>query len=79
MSYIRGSNYVWRDDDRLHVWAEDGYDGWDDTSWAEGRNAAQARGSTTDGASGVGEARRSPTRTWSCGWRNWCANSGSAR
>lgn len=37
MSYMRGGCYIWRDDDRAHVWAEDGSDGWDDTSWAEGR------------------------------------------
>jgi hypothetical protein len=54
MSYMRGSCYVWRDDICVHVWAEDGYDGWDDASWAEGRNASRAPGSPIDGASGVG-------------------------
>src|SRR2546425_12924682 len=54
MSYMRGSCYVWRDDICVHVWAEDGYDGWDDASWAEGRNASHAPGSATDGGSGVG-------------------------
>jgi hypothetical protein len=29
--------YVWRDDERVHAWAEDGYGGWDDSSWDEGR------------------------------------------
>ena len=55
MSYMRGTCYIWRDDTRVHIWAEDGYDRWDDTSWAEGRK----HGPTSDppqagGASGVG-------------------------
>lgn len=37
MSYMRGACYIWGDDDRVHVWAEDGYDGWNESSWAEGR------------------------------------------
>lgn len=37
MSYMRGACYIWCDDDHVHVWAEDGYDGWDERSWAEGR------------------------------------------
>lgn len=37
MSYMRGACYIWRDDDRVHVWAGDGDDGWDESSWAEGR------------------------------------------
>lgn len=37
MSYMRGPCYIWRDDDRVHIWAEDGYDGWDESSWADGR------------------------------------------
>jgi hypothetical protein len=60
MSYMRGPCYVWRDDNRVHVWAEDGYDGWDDTSWAEGRKHAHIPGSTSyDGASGVGVRQES--------------------
>jgi len=54
MSYMRGPRYVWRDDERVHVWAEDGYDGWNDTSWAEGRTRSHVPGSIKDGASGVG-------------------------
>ena len=38
MSYMRGACYIWSDDDRVHVWADDGYDGWDESSWAEGRS-----------------------------------------
>lgn len=55
MSYMRGTCYIWRDDDRVHVWAEDGYDGWGDSSWAEGRNHAPTPDSAQHGgASGVG-------------------------
>jgi hypothetical protein len=35
MSYMRGNFYLWRDGERLHLWAADGYDGWDDSIWAE--------------------------------------------
>ena len=60
MSYMRGPCYVWRDDNRVHVWAEDGYDGWDDTSWAEGRKHADIPASTPyGGASGVGVLQES--------------------
>jgi hypothetical protein len=35
MSYMRGNYYLWCDsDDYLHIWAADGYDGWDDAIWA---------------------------------------------
>ena len=54
MSYMRGPCYVWRDDERVHVWADDGYDGWDDTSWAEGRAGSRVPSSMTGDASGVG-------------------------
>jgi hypothetical protein len=35
MFYMRGRHYLWRDE-RLHLWAADGYDGWDDSIWARG-------------------------------------------
>jgi hypothetical protein len=55
MSYMRGACYIWQDDNRVHVWAEDGYDGWDDTGWAEGRNHSHVPASAPyGGASGVG-------------------------
>jgi hypothetical protein len=41
MSEMRGPCYVWRDDNRVHVWAEDEYDGWDDTRWAENQKHPQ--------------------------------------
>ncbi len=37
MSYVRGPSYRWRDDHSVHIWAEDGYDGWAEASWSEGR------------------------------------------
>jgi len=55
MSYMRGPCYIWQDDTRVHLWAEDGYDGWDETSWAEGRKRSQVPYSALHGAaSGVG-------------------------
>ena len=55
MSYMRGSCYVWRDDHVVHVWAGDGYDGWDDTGWAENQKHPQTPESRPHGGpSGVG-------------------------
>lgn len=55
MSYMRGGCYIWRDDHRVHVWAEDGYDGWGDSSWADGRTHGPIPDSAQHGgASGVG-------------------------
>src|SRR5829696_6516363 len=34
MSYMRGDNYIWSDGELLHIWAADGYDGWDEAIWA---------------------------------------------
>jgi hypothetical protein len=35
MAYLRGDYYIWGDsDDYLHLWAADGYDGWDEAGWA---------------------------------------------
>jgi hypothetical protein len=33
MSYMRGDYYLWRDEERVHVWARDGYDFWDESVW----------------------------------------------
>lgn len=55
MSYMRGPCYVWRDDHVVHVWAGDGYDGWDDTGWAENQKHPQTPESRPHGGpSGVG-------------------------
>lgn len=42
MSYIRGDYYVWADDVRLHIWARDGYDNWDDSVWNGGSRGGKA-------------------------------------
>ena len=34
MAYMRGKNYIWDDVSGLHIWARDGYDGWDNAGWA---------------------------------------------
>jgi hypothetical protein len=34
MAYMRGEYYLWDDESGLHIWAADGYDGWDEASWA---------------------------------------------
>lgn len=36
MSYVRGAHYLWSDGERIHLWAAEGYDGWDQSIWAEG-------------------------------------------
>lgn len=51
MSYMRGRHYLWRDDERLHLWAADGYDGWDDSIWASG--SGNSKGCGEHRASGV--------------------------
>lgn len=33
MAYMRGHQYLWRDESGLHIWSTDGYDGWDRTGW----------------------------------------------
>lgn len=54
MSYLRGDQYIWSDDERLHIWVADGYDGWDAAGWADGVGASKESGS---GASGVGVSK----------------------
>jgi hypothetical protein len=38
MAYMRGDYYVWNsssgDEDWLHIWSANGYDGWDQSGWA---------------------------------------------
>lgn len=45
MAYLRGNYYLWADgDNRLHVWACDGADGWMDSGWAsDGSNRLPTR------------------------------------
>ena len=35
MAYMRGDYYLWDDESGLHLWAKDGYDGWDIAGWHE--------------------------------------------
>ncbi len=56
MAYMRGQNYVWRGCDGVHFWSAEGYDGWDESGWAQ---AHAERSEASDGeilrkASGVG-------------------------
>ena len=35
---MRGANYLWRgEDDRLHLWIDDGHDPWEESGWADGK------------------------------------------
>lgn len=35
MAYMRGHYYLWSDsEDWIHIWNQDGYDAWNNTSWA---------------------------------------------
>lgn len=36
MSYMLGRQYVWEDTTYVHIWSAEGYDGWDESSWAKG-------------------------------------------
>ena len=50
MSYMRGDFYLWSDGERLHLWAAEGYDGWDDSIWFEGvRNDRETAGKRAGG------------------------------
>lgn len=55
MSYMRGDYYLWRDEDRVHFWARDGYDSWDESVWSEARRGAEKVEDRSEAlASGVG-------------------------
>jgi hypothetical protein len=53
MAYIRGANYIWHDEDRVHFWAADGLDNWQESSWIEGVQPTTKSGDEV-GPSGVG-------------------------
>lgn len=55
MSYMRGAHYLWRDDHQIHLWAAAGYDGWDQSVWADGQgiDAEAAPERPMSAASGV--------------------------
>jgi hypothetical protein len=52
MAFMRGDTYVWSDGDRVHLWASDGYDYWDDSIWACAED--DIRRENRAAASGVG-------------------------
>ena len=52
MAYMRGNRYVWSDGSQLHLWARDGYDGWDESIWAGDPVPAAERGASAP--SGIG-------------------------
>jgi hypothetical protein len=52
MSYIIGRQYVWVDASHLHIWSDEGYDGWDESSWAKGFEPRSDRRSAAFGLPG---------------------------
>jgi hypothetical protein len=52
MSYILGRQYVWVDATHLHVWSAEGYDGWDESSWAQDFETPNDRRSAAFGLPG---------------------------
>ena len=53
MAYIRGANYIWRDDDRVHFWAADGLDNWQESGWIEDVRSKATDAGDEAGPSGV--------------------------
>ena len=53
MAYIRGANYIWHDGERVHVWAADGLDNWQDSGWIEDARSLDTARPTDGGPSGV--------------------------
>ena len=49
MSYMHGRNYLWVDDSHVHIWSAEGYDGWDESSWAQEFQAPNDRRSAAFG------------------------------
>lgn len=43
MAYMRGDYYLWDDESGLHIWAKDGYDGWDIAGWHEIDETAEGK------------------------------------
>ncbi len=46
MSYMRGAVYIWADDKRVHFWAADGEDYWQESGW--GLDAQESARSAED-------------------------------
>jgi hypothetical protein len=59
LSYILGRQYVWVDATHVHIWSAEGYDGWDESSWAQSFEAPTERRSAAFGRpSGVSVRQR---------------------
>lgn len=54
MAYIRGANYIWHDEDRVHFWAADGLDNWQESGWIEDVRSKTGNGGDEAGPCGVG-------------------------
>jgi len=53
MAYIRGANYIWNDGERVHVWAADGLDHWQDSVWFEGIQSEARKRDDESGPGGI--------------------------
>jgi hypothetical protein len=53
MAYIRGADYIWHDDERVHVWVADGLDNWQDSGWIEDIKSQSPQRAADTGPSGV--------------------------
>jgi hypothetical protein len=49
MPYMLGRQYVWVDATHIHFWSAEGYDGWDESSWAQGFEGPSDRRSAAFG------------------------------
>ena len=49
MSYMLGRQYMWMDANHIHIWSAEGYDGWDESSWAQSFEAPTERRSAAFG------------------------------
>jgi hypothetical protein len=49
MRYMHGRTYLWMDDNHVHIWSAEGYDGWDESTWAEEFKAPSGRRSSAFG------------------------------
>jgi hypothetical protein len=57
MAYLRGENYIWGDGERVHLWAADGLDNWQDSVWLEGVRSEVRERENQAGPSGVALSR----------------------
>jgi len=50
---MRGDYYLWSDEDNIHIWSRDGYDGWEETIWAQDDEPPYNRRTGFENASSV--------------------------